>query len=75
MMDEIVQVHIFHHRYVHVQFDLTDLDNQCDDNNGGCSQICNNTEGNYECSCRNGYVLDNDGQNCSGTSYIQSWIE
>ena len=46
---------------------------ECDDNNGGCSQICNNTEGSYECSCRNGYVLDNDQSNCSGT-FILSWI-
>ena len=40
---------------------------ECDDNNGGCSQICINTEGSFECFCRNGYVLDNDGRNCSGT--------
>ena len=40
---------------------------ECDENNGGCSQICTNTEGSFECSCREGYVLDNDGQNCLGT--------
>ena len=39
---------------------------ECDYNNGGCSQTCNNNEGSFECLCRNGYVLDNDGQNCSG---------
>ena len=40
--------------------------NECDDNNGGCSQICTNTEGSYECSCTNGYVLNSDRHNCSG---------
>ena len=52
-----------------MRFDLTDLDIvECDDHkdNIGCSQICTNTEGSYECSCRNGYVLDSDGHNCSG---------
>ena len=45
-----------------------DLDiNECDKDNGSCSQICTNTERSYECSCRNGYVLDSDGHNCSGT--------
>ena len=56
-----------------LQFIITTDINECDDNNGGCSQICNNTEGSYECSCRNGYVLDNDRSNCLGT-YILSWI-
>ena len=40
---------------------------ECDEDNGGCEQICTNTEGNYECSCTNGYVLDGNGHNCSGT--------
>ena len=42
---------------------------ECDENNGGCSQICTNTEGSFECSCRNGYVLESDGHNCSGTLF------
>ena len=29
--------------------------------------MCNNTEGSYECYCRNGHILDNDGHSCSGT--------
>ena len=41
--------------------------NECEEDNDGCSQICNNTQGSFECSCRDGYTLDGDGKNCSGT--------
>ena len=33
--------------------------NECLVNNGGCSQVCNNINGNYYCSCYSGYrVID-----------------
>ena len=38
-------------------------------NNGGCSQLCTNTNGSYECSCVLGYELDADGFSCNGTLY------
>ena len=41
--------------------------NECDESNGGCSHNCNNTEGSFECSCRDGYILDSEGKTCSGT--------
>ena len=44
--------------------------NECEDDNGGCSQYCNNIEGSFECSCFNGYELDSDGFSCSGTQAI-----
>ena len=44
---------------------LTDI-NECDESNGGCSHNCNNTEGSVGCFCRDGYILDGDGKNCSG---------
>jgi hypothetical protein len=31
--------------------------NECEDNNGGCSQICTNILYSFECSCNNGYQL------------------
>lgn len=41
--------------------------NECDVGNGGCSQLCVNTDGNSYCRCNPGYVLDNDGKTCNGT--------
>ena len=73
VMDIIAQVHrfiIFDHGYCNMfNSDIA----ECDEGNGGCEQICTNIEGSYECSCRNGYVLDGNGHNCSGT-YIFYYI-
>ena len=54
----------------YIQSDLTlffhpDID-ECSDGNGGCSQICTNTEGSFTCGCNNSYVLDGDGTTCNG---------
>ena len=40
--------------------------NECANNNGGCDQTCNNTDGSYECQCNDGYYLDDDNHGCSG---------
>ena len=40
---------------------------ECNQDNGGCDQICNNAIGSYECSCRDGYELEFNGINCTGT--------
>ena len=39
--------------------------NECLDDNGGCEQICNNSEGSYSCNCNDGYSADLDGTGCS----------
>ena len=65
MMDKIVQVHIFNQYIISCILYNPDI-NECDDNNGGCSQLCNNTEGSYVCLCNSGYVLDSDGKTCLG---------
>ena len=44
--------------------------NECEDDNGGCSHNCTNTDGSFECSCNDGYELDNNGATCLGTHVI-----
>ena len=43
--------------------------NECNINNGGCAQKCINKQGSYHCACDQGYALDTDGHNCSGTIF------
>ncbi|CAH1240006.1 HMCN1 [Branchiostoma lanceolatum] len=38
--------------------------NECDLANGGCEHTCANFEGGSECSCLNGYQLEDDGYHC-----------
>ena len=40
--------------------------NECDDDNGGCDQLCNNTLGSFSCGCAEGYLLNGDSINCDG---------
>ena len=40
--------------------------NECDINNGGCDQICENTIGSFKCSCRPGYNQSQNGVSCDG---------
>ena len=40
--------------------------NECDVDNGGCSQICTNTNRSFTCECNDGYLLDSDGTTCNG---------
>ena len=44
---------------------FADID-ECERNNDGCSQICSNTIGTYECSCNSGYELQRDTRGCEG---------
>ena len=45
---------------------VTDID-ECTDNNGGCSQICTNFPGSFECECHDGYhFLENSTSHCTG---------
>ena len=39
--------------------------NECSTNNGGCAQICTNTEGSFECNCESGYILNVDNKTCN----------
>ena len=42
---------------------LIDID-ECTANTDGCDQICNNTDGSFQCSCRSGFSLLDDGKTC-----------
>ena len=39
--------------------------NECLSSDHGCEDFCHNSEGSYSCSCRDGYVLNEDGRTCS----------
>lgn len=41
----------------------SDID-ECQTNNGGCLQRCNNTAGSYVCDCEHGYKIHVDGSFC-----------
>ena len=46
-------------------FILSDID-ECLGDSHGCSVkgVCNNSDGSFECHCKNGFV--GDGRNCTG---------
>ena len=52
----------FHDNIIYFHSDV----NGCDVDNGGCSQICTNTNGSFICECNDGYLLDLDRTTCNG---------
>ena len=46
-----------------------DID-ECSSANGGCDQVCVNEVASFHCECNPGYLLDEDGFNCSGEEGI-----
>ncbi|KAK6012951.1 EGF-like domain protein, partial [Ostertagia ostertagi] len=38
--------------------------NECSVGNAGCSQLCINLPGSYECQCKSGYIMTYDGRTC-----------
>ena len=44
-------------------FSFTDID-ECTQGKAECQHICNNTNGSYFCSCKDGYTLNSNGKNC-----------
>ena len=44
---------------------LSDI-NECAVNNGGCTQICENLPGFFQCKCIRGFELQEDGKTCTG---------
>ena len=40
----------------------------------GCDQDCDNTPGNYSCSCERGFQLQSDGKSCTGEKHEKYWL-
>jgi len=55
-------------------FGCADID-ECEVNNGGCHMqaICNNTEGNFTCTCQSGFT--GDGFTCRGALIANTEID
>lgn len=47
-------------------------DSECDETNGGCSDVCVNRTGEITCYCNSGYNLTNDGKTCAGN--VSPWL-
>lgn len=67
-MRKIQYVHAPIHRKDTYFVVVSDID-ECSVRNGGCDHICENSPGNFQCSCRNGYILSQDGTTCFGTNF------
>ena len=48
---------------------FSDID-ECAVDNGGCDHTCSNKPGSFECQCKDGYLLSDDGKLCNGKNYI-----
>ena len=40
--------------------------NECAASPSPCEHSCTNTDGSFQCSCNNGYLLDDDRRSCDG---------
>ncbi|XP_043837395.1 oncoprotein-induced transcript 3 protein [Dromiciops gliroides] len=47
-------------------------ENECEKNNGGCSEICVNLKNSYRCECGVGRVLGSDGKTCEDIEGCQN---
>lgn len=48
-------------------------DDECKFENGGCVHSCQNTPGNFTCSCYPGFTLASDGLDCIGMFKKDVW--
>ena len=39
-----------------------------------CTQVCENMNGSYTCSCLIGYILDPNGYTCNGISTVLNFV-
>ena len=58
---------IFFYNLLYGSYDISLLDNnECLSGNGGCQEVCVNTNGSYYCDCQTGYRLKSDNISCIG---------
>ena len=57
--------HSFKFNALTLNLDTADV-NECSDGLHSCEQMCNNTQGSYQCLCFDGYELTSDGYSCQG---------
>ena len=56
---------VFNMIYTNFVVNLISPDNnECQVDNGGCQQVCVNTDDSFFCSCNSGFVLKADQQTC-----------
>ena len=48
--------------------------NECNVDDGGCTQVCENTAGSFQCSCLSGFRLEADDKTCTGTERNSSYV-
>jgi hypothetical protein len=43
---------------------------ECSEHNGGCTEVCINTVGSFQCQCKKrGYMISNDTNMCEGMTF------
>ncbi|EDO44398.1 predicted protein [Nematostella vectensis] len=58
------RIHISSTTNVNISDKKSQYVDECQNNNGGCRDLCINTPGSFMCQCRQGYVLANDNKTC-----------
>ena len=59
-------MHRYYFKMQDIHYFVTDF-NECMEDNGGCSQICTNSPGSFECECHDGYhFFANSTTHCTG---------
>ena len=57
---------LYNYRGIESHVIIICTENECEIDNGGCEHLCKDTLFSYECSCRDGYTLNQDNHACNG---------